>query len=72
MALSEVQILNLRNRVYRRSFGCGVELRTGYDLKTAKSINLMLAEWPNRGLINGLLSKAHKQLLLHDRLQLEL
>ena len=30
---------------------CGVELRTGYDLKTAKrSINLMLAEWPNRGL----------------------
>ena len=30
---------------------CGVELRTGYDLKTAKrSINLMLAEWANRGL----------------------
>ena len=29
---------------------CGVELRTGYDLKTAKrSINLMLAEWANRG-----------------------
>ena len=30
---------------------CGLELRTGYDLKTAKrSINLMLAEWTNRGL----------------------
>ena len=30
---------------------CGLELRTGYDLKTAKrSINLMLAEWANRGL----------------------
>ena len=30
---------------------CGVELRTGYDLKTARrSINLMLAEWANRGL----------------------
>ena len=30
---------------------CGLELRTGYDLKTAKrSINLMLAEWSNRGL----------------------
>ena len=30
---------------------CGIELRTGYDLKTAKrSINLMLAEWANRGL----------------------
>ena len=30
---------------------CGLELRTGYDLKTAKrSINHMLAEWANRGL----------------------
>ena len=29
----------------------GLELRTGYDLVTAKrSINLMLAEWANRGL----------------------
>ena len=30
---------------------CGLETRTGYDLKTAKrSLNLMLAEWANRGL----------------------
>ena len=30
---------------------CGLELRTGYDLKTAKrSINIMLAEWANRGI----------------------
>jgi len=30
---------------------CGLEVRTGYDLKTAKrSINLMLADWANRGL----------------------
>tara|TARA_R100000664_G_scaffold33831_2_gene52236 strand:- start:72 stop:767 length:696 start_codon:yes stop_codon:yes gene_type:complete len=30
---------------------CGLELRTGYDLRTAKrSVNLMLAEWANRGL----------------------
>ena len=30
---------------------CGLELRTGYDLRTAKrSANLMLAEWANRGL----------------------
>ena len=30
---------------------CGLELRTGYDLKTVRrSINLMLAEWANRGL----------------------
>lgn len=30
---------------------CGLEVRTGYDLKTAKrSLNLMLADWSNRGL----------------------
>jgi hypothetical protein len=30
---------------------CGLEIRTGYDLKTAKrSLNLILAEWANRGL----------------------
>jgi hypothetical protein len=30
---------------------CGLELRTGYDLVTAKrSINIMLAEWANRGI----------------------
>jgi len=30
---------------------CGLEVRTGYDLKTAKrSLNLMFADWSNRGL----------------------
>ena len=30
---------------------CGLEVRTGYDLKTAKrSLNLMLGDWANRGL----------------------
>ena len=30
---------------------CGLEMRTGYDLKSAtRSLNLMLAEWANRGL----------------------
>jgi len=30
---------------------CGLEVRTGYDLKTAKrSLNLMFADWANRGL----------------------
>jgi len=30
---------------------CGLEVRTGYDLKTAKrSMNLLLADWANRGL----------------------
>ena len=34
------------------AFGrCGLEVRTGYDLKTAKrSMNLMFADWANRGL----------------------
>ena len=30
---------------------CGLQLRTGYDIKTAqRSLNLMLADWANRGL----------------------
>ncbi len=30
---------------------CGLEVRTGYDMRTAKrSINLMFADWANRGL----------------------
>tara|TARA_E500000318_G_scaffold56769_1_gene52799 strand:+ start:661 stop:1329 length:669 start_codon:yes stop_codon:yes gene_type:complete len=30
---------------------CGLEVRTGYDLKTAKrSLNLLFADWANRGL----------------------
>lgn len=30
---------------------CGIEVRTGYDIKTARrSMNLMFADWANRGL----------------------
>ena len=30
---------------------CGLEAKTGYDLQTARrSMNIMLAEWANRGL----------------------
>ena len=30
---------------------CGLEVRTGYDLRTAKrSLNLLFADWANRGL----------------------
>ena len=37
---------------------CGIELRTGYDLKTARrSLNLMLAEWANRGLNQWTITK---------------
>ena len=38
---------------------CGLELRTGYDLKSARrSINLMLAEWANRGLNQWTISES--------------
>jgi hypothetical protein len=53
MALSgstnfEPNVAEFVEEVFER---CGLELRTGYDLKTARrSINLMLAEWANRGL----------------------
>ena len=30
---------------------CGLELRTGYDFRTARrSLNLLLTEWANRGI----------------------
>ena len=53
MALSgstnfEPNITEFIEEAYER---CGIELRTGYDLKSAiRSANLMLAEWANRGL----------------------
>ena len=53
MALSgstnfEPNVTEFIEEAYER---CGAELRTGYDLKTAiRSVNLMLAEWANRGL----------------------
>ena len=44
----EPDITEFIEEAYER---CGIELRTGYDLRTAKrSINIMLAEWANRGL----------------------
>ena len=37
---------------------CGIELRTGYDLETARrSLNLMIAEWANRGLNQWLIEQ---------------
>ena len=38
----------------------GIELRTGYDLETARrSLNLMIAEWANRGLSQWLITKSN-------------
>jgi len=43
--------LNVTEYIEEAFERCGLEVRTGYDIKTAKrSLNLMLAEWANRGL----------------------
>jgi len=43
--------LNVADYIEEAFECCGLEVRTGYDLKTARrSLNLMLAEWANRGL----------------------
>jgi hypothetical protein len=40
------------NEVFEEAFErCGLELRTGYDFRTARrSLNFMLTEWANRGI----------------------
>lgn len=44
----DLDVAELIEEAYER---CGLEVRTGYDGKTARrSLNLMFAEWANRGL----------------------
>ena len=44
----ELDVAEIIEEAYER---CGLELRTAYDAKTARrSLNLMFAEWANRGL----------------------
>ena len=44
----DLDVGELIEEAYER---CGLELRTGYDAKTARrSLNLMFADWANRGL----------------------
>lgn len=44
----ELDVAEYIEEAYER---CGLEVRTGYDLKTAKrSMNLLFADWANRGL----------------------
>ena len=46
---------------------CGLEIRTGYDLKTAKrSLNLMLADWANRGLNQWTIEQRTRALTASD------
>ena len=43
--------LNLNELVEEAFERCGAELRTGYDLRTARrSLNLLTIEWANRGI----------------------
>ena len=44
-------ILDLDSLIEEAFERCGLQDRTGYELKTARrSVNLMIAEWANRGL----------------------
>ena len=44
----ELDVAEYIEEAYER---CGLQMRTGYDIRTAKrSLNLMLSEWANRGL----------------------
>tara|TARA_R100000773_G_C4193231_1_gene98355 strand:+ start:51 stop:719 length:669 start_codon:yes stop_codon:yes gene_type:complete len=46
---------------------CGLETRTGYDLQTAKrSLNIMLAEWANRGLNQWTIEQRTQALSAND------
>lgn len=43
--------LDLQELIEEAGERCGYEIRTGYDFRTARrSLNLMLADWANRGL----------------------
>jgi hypothetical protein len=53
MTTSGTSVFNLDlNNIVEESFErCGAELRTGYDLRTARrSLNLLTIEWANRGI----------------------
>ena len=46
---------------------CGLEAKTGYDLQTAKrSMNIMLAEWANRGLNQWTIEQRTQALTVND------
>tara|TARA_R110000803_G_C11974509_1_gene320024 strand:+ start:581 stop:1249 length:669 start_codon:yes stop_codon:yes gene_type:complete len=46
---------------------CGLEVKTGYDLKSAKrSLNIMLAEWANRGLNQWTITQSLQALTASD------
>lgn len=69
MALSNSKTfeLDVNDYVEEAFERCGLEVRTGYDLKTAKrSLNLMLAEWANRGLNQWTIKQTTQALVAGD------
>ncbi len=56
----DLSIDDIAEEAYER---CGLQIRSGYDIKTARrSLNLMLAEWANRGLNLWTIQKQEKVL----------
>ena len=56
----DLSIDEIAEEAYER---CGLQVRSGYDLKTARrSLNLMLSEWANRGLNLWTIQKQEKTL----------
>ena len=65
MATSGTNTFNLDvDQVIEEAFErCGINSRSGYDLKSARrSLNIMLAEWANRGLNLWTIQKQEKTL----------
>lgn len=60
----ELDVADYVEEAYER---CGLELKTGYDLATAKrSLNLMLADWANRGLNQWTIKQRTQVLVASD------
>ena len=56
--------LDLNNLIEEAFERCGTELRTGYDMRTARrSLNLLTIEWANRGLNLWTAEQRQKNLL---------
>ena len=56
----DLSIDDIAEEAYER---CGLQIRSGYDIKTARrSLNLMLAEWANRGINLWTVKKQEKAL----------
>ena len=56
----DLSIDEIAEEAYER---CGLQVRSGYDIKTARrSLNLMLAEWSNRGINLWTVKKQEKTL----------